>query len=338
MQIQENQFLKNLTTFKIGGKIDFFIDIKNIDELKEALAFAKKKKIPFKIIGGGSNILASDEGYKGLVIKNSIKGIEYTEREDGVRVVSGAGEVWDDLVGDTVERDLFGLENLSLIPGSVGASPIQNIGAYGSEVKQTIEWVEVCNAQTGDVKKIPNTECEFAYRNSVFKKEENNHLIVTRVSFLLQKKGLTFIGYRDLADYFVRRGVAKATPKEVRKAVIEIRTLKMPDLNKVGTAGSFFKNPVVTSEEYDGLKKRFPLIPGHAEDGAMKVSAAWIIDKLCNLKNLSVGDACVNKNQALVLINGGNATEKQIDSLAKKISQAVLEKTGIVLEREVRSI
>lgn len=280
MNIKTDQNLKDHTTFKIGGKIDFYTEIKNIADLKEALFFAEEKNIPFKIIGGGSNILANDNGFAGLVIKNNIKGIEYTEDKKGVHVSCGAGENWDYFVGQTVDQNLFGLENLSLIPGTVGASPIQNIGAYGAEVKKIIEWVEVFNAKTKKIKKFLNKECNFSYRNSIFKKRENEHLIVTRVSFLLQKNGSTFIGYRDLADYFVRRGIARATPVEVREAVIEIRTMKMPDLTKIGTAGSFFKNPVVTSEEYEALKKRFSGIPGHAEEGSMKVSAAWIIDKL----------------------------------------------------------
>lgn len=338
MEIIYGKKLKELTTFRIGGEIDFYTEIESVANLKEALTFAKEKDIPIVVVGGGSNILANDEGFRGLVIKNNISGISFDEDKVGVHVISGAGVDWDELVGETVRKNLFGLENLSLIPGSVGASPIQNIGAYGAEVKQTIEWVEVFDIKAEELKKLSNEECEFAYRHSIFKTEKGKDLIVLRVCFLLQKKGDTFIGYRDLADYFVRRGIARANPKEVRDAVIKIRTKKLPDTNKLGTAGSFFKNPVVSSQEYDALKEKFPMMPGHAEEGAMKVSAAWIIDNLCSMRGVCVGDACVHKNQALVIVNKNSATKKQVDELAQKIINCVHEKTGIKLEREVRSI
>ena len=338
LSIEKNIYLKDHTTFRIGGPVDFFVTVSSVDELKEALLFARNKNIPWKLLGGGSNILASDRGYKGLVIKNEIKGIEWREEIDSTLVVSGSGENWDYLVGETVDRGYVGLENLSLIPGTVGAAPIQNIGAYGAEVKQTIEWVEVLDTKSGEVKQISNSECKFGYRDSIFKHKEGEDLIIIRVAFRLSKKGNTFIGYRDLADHFVRLGIARATPSEIREAVIGIRTMKLPDLAVEGTAGSFFKNPVVTSDQFDELKKKFPDLPGHAEGGAMKLSAGWIIDKLLDMKGVCVNDACVHKNQALVIVNKGNATTEDVNELANQIAQKVKEKLGVEIEREVREI
>lgn len=338
MKIQENILLKDHTTFRIGGKADFFVEVNTIDELKEAILFSKKDKIPFIVIGGGSNILASDSGFRGLVIRNNIKGIEWKTDGDFVSVISNAGESWDYLVDLTVKEGLFGLENLSLIPGSVGASPIQNIGAYGAEVKQTIDWVEAMDTEKMELIVLNSKQCEFGYRDSIFKHEIGKKYIVTRVAFKLKRSGDTFIGYHDLADYFVRRGIARATPKEVRDAVIEIRTNKLPDIRVEGTAGSFFKNPIVTRERFDELKKMFSDISGYASDGAMKISAGWIIDKLLGLKGYFEGDAGVHPKQALVLVNKGNATAKDIKNLAEKIEKMTKEKIGIELEREVREI
>jgi len=337
MDIKKNISLKKYTTFRIGGDARYFVEVCSVDELVDAVKFSKENRIPFVVLGGGSNLLISDNGYDGLVIKNLISGIEWVEDEKTVLVTSGAGENWDELVRQTVDKNLFGLENLSLVPGSVGASPIQNIGAYGVEVKRTIERVEVLDTRTLEIKNLTNRECEFGYRDSIFKKEEGSSYVVTKVTFKLQKEGLTFIGYRDLADYFVRIGIAKATPKEVRDAVVEIRTLKLPDVTKVGTAGSFFKNPVITKEKFEKLKETYPDITGHAEDGLIKISAGWMIDKLCNMRGVCVGDACVHDRQALVIVNKGNATKKDVDDLAIKIINAVKEKTNIELEREVRT-
>jgi len=336
LAIKTDVHLKDLTTFRLGGPAEYTVDITNLDELREALLFAQKEHISFKVIGGGSNILAKDAGMKGLLIRNHIKGIKYTSEADYVFVSAGAGESWDALVADTVEKGLFGLENLSLIPGTVGASPIQNIGAYGVEVKKTIHSVEVYDVQESVITHFSNAECQFGYRDSIFKRPGGERYIVLRVTFRLKETGDTFIGYRDLADYFVRIGIARATPAEVREAVIEIRTAKLPDTTKVGTAGSFFKNPVVTSEQFDELKKKFPDLPGYAEDGAMKISLGWVLDKMLNMRGVCMGDACVHDRQALVIINKGNATSSDVDMLAQDIEKKVVELLGINIEREVR--
>ncbi len=338
MNIQNNILLAEKTTFRIGGIAKFYTEVFSLEDLKEAINFSKKEKIPFVVIGGGSNLLINDKDFNGLVIKNSILGIEWNDLGEKISVSACSGENWDNLVSLTVERGLFGFENLSLIPGSVGASPIQNIGAYGAEVKQTIESVEAFDTEKMEIISFTNKECKFGYRDSIFKKPENKKYIVTRVNYILQKSGDTFIGYTDLADYFVRRGIARATPKEVREAVIYIRTNKLPDIKKVGTAGSFWKNPVVTRERFDELKKIFPEIPGHATEGAMKLSAGWIIDKILGLKGYCIGDACVSEKQALVLVNKGKATYEDINNLAKKIETETKEKINISLEREVREI
>ena len=339
MEIKQKISLDSYTTFHIGGKADFLVDVYTIDEIKEAISFAQAKKIPFTVVGGWSNILVADEGYRGLIIQMKMYGIEWTlENDNDVVCICGAGEVWDNVVKQSVEKGLFGLENLSLIPGTVGATPIQNIGAYGAEVKRVIESVTVYDTRKNTERVLMNKECKFGYRDSIFKHEEGKNLIVTKVTYRLKKRGDTFIGYRDLADYFVTRGIARATPAEVREAVIEIRTKKLPDVKKLGNAGSFFKNPVVTSEHFDELKKQYPHISGHASDGAMKLSAAWLIDKLCNMKGVCVGDACVHDQQALVIINKGKANAHDVLALADLIIKNVKEKIGIELEKEVQMI
>lgn len=204
MKITENQSLKELTTFKTGGEARYFCSVETEDELIEAIGFSKKNKIPFFILGGGSNILVSDKGFLGIVIKIEIKGIKYEENDSKVKAIVGAGENWDDFVADTVDKGYYGLENLSLIPGTVGASPVQNIGAYGSEVKDTIESVYVLDVKEDQYLTFNNKECEFAYRDSIFKHEKNRYIVIS-VTFNLQKDGKLNLTYKDVKDYFNKR-------------------------------------------------------------------------------------------------------------------------------------
>ncbi len=340
MNIQENISLKELTTFKVGGNARFFCIAKNEKELLEALDFAKKNKMRFFILGGGSNILISDEGFDGIVIKMENKGIDFDYKDNGeVYVNVASGENWDNLVNETVEKELYGLENLSYIPGTVGASPVQNIGAYESEVKDTIYSVRVYDTKSGEFLDLENEKCNFSYRNSLFKKEKNRYIVIS-VTFRLKRDGEVNISYKDLREYFNLKNDNKPSLVEVRNAVIDIRKNKLPDINMVGTAGSFFKNPIIDREKAEELKDKYSNLPVYETEDKdrVKVSLAWIIDHICEYKNVRKGNVGIYKNQALVIVNEGDATAEEIIDFVNDIKKIVKEKTDIEIEMEVEQI
>ncbi len=342
MKIAENVSLKNLNTFKIGGNARYFCEIFSVNDIKVALKFAKEKKLPIFILGGGSNVLISDDGFYGLVIKNSILGLELSELEDDKNIVllkAGAGENWDDLVQFCVEKSLYGLENLSAIPGTVGASPVQNIGAYGAEVKDCIKKVFAINIDTLEEKIFENIECQFAYRNSFFKTKEGRRFIITAVIFKLSRKAEINFNYKDIKEYFEKEGIKNPSLKELREAVILIRAQKLPDLKKFGTAGSYFKNAIISKEKFIELKTQYPLLPEFSVGVDMvKVPTAWILDSICSLKGFKLGNVGLYEKQPLVFVNYGNGTAEEIISLEKKVGNTVFEKTGIKIESEVEKI
>jgi UDP-N-acetylmuramate dehydrogenase len=344
MHIQENIPLKNLTTFRIGGPARFFCVATTVEELQQAITFAKKNNLAIFPLGGGSNILVSDSGFSGLVIKIEIKGIQKTEEKNNaeniVEVIAGAGEDWDALVAYAVENNLHGIENLSLIPGTVGAAPVQNIGAYGMEAKDAIQNVEVVDLETGEVKNMSNAECLFSYRDSIFKKPEGKKYIITRVAFNLTTTGELITSYKDIAEYIKNNNLKpeEVTLKKIRDIVIDVRTKKLPDVKHIGTAGSFFKNPVISKSEFNNLKLKYPELPGRDAGDSIKISAAWVLDNVCGFKGYKEGNVGVYKNQALVLVNFGNATSQEIKTLAEKMIESVKEKTGITLVPEVQVI
>jgi len=347
MTIQENVLLAPYTTFRIGGAARFFVQVKSLADVREAYDFARGKNptgktLPIFILGGGSNLLVSDAGFDGLVIKNEIKGIEFEKKGDDWIVSAGAGEKWDDLVAVTVEKGLFGLENLSWIPGTVGAAPVQNIGAYGAEAKDTIDWVEVYNPTNGKIERLANADCNFGYRDSIFKHERKNNIIL-RVTFLLRKNGKLSTEYKDIKNYFAEKGTGSVeilpTLENVRKAVIEIRTKKLPDLTKYGTAGSFFKNAVISKSQYEDLVAKYPGLPLFPVDEKnVKVPTAWILDNICGFKGVRRGAAGVYQNQALVLVNFGGAAAQDIKNLANEMIASVKQKTGIIISPEVEMV
>jgi UDP-N-acetylmuramate dehydrogenase len=316
--IRENIPLRDLTTFRIGGPARFFCEVYTEGDLIEAVSFAQKKCAGrFFVLGGGSNVLVSDAGFGGLVICMKIKGIIFSDEnswKNGITTV-GAGEEWDSFVKKTIEDGYGGLENLSLIPGTVGAAPVQNIGAYGTEVAAAIFSVRAYDTETGTWKLFKKDECEFKYRDSFFKKTKNSsgqaRYIITEVSFTLSKGAKPNISYKDIHDYFEKKGTTEPSLVQVREAVISIRKVKLPDIAVVGTAGSFFKNPIIKVEDFEALKKRYPDLPGFSEKtnpGFIKVPLAWIIDTICGYRGISQGNVGTYKNQALVLVNNGNAT------------------------------
>ncbi len=338
MKIINNYSLKELTTFKIGGPAKYFCIAKSEDEIIEAIGFSKKNKIPFFVLGGGSNILVDDKGFDGLVIKIELMGIKYEEKDNFVKATVGAGENWDNFVADTVERGYCGLENLSMIPGTVGASPVQNIGAYGSEVKDTIESVYVLDVKKDEYITFTNSQCDFSYRDSIFKQEKNRYIVLS-VIFNLSKKLKLNLEYKDLKEYFSRRNLSSPTLKQVRNAVINIRTEKLPNLQEYGTAGSFFKNAIVSLAKAKELVEKYPEIILHpVNDKKVKVPLAWILDNICEFKGKRKGNVGVYKNQALVLVNYGNATAEEITNLAQEMVDSVYEKTGIEIFPEVEYV
>ncbi|MFA6294935.1 MAG: UDP-N-acetylmuramate dehydrogenase [Candidatus Paceibacterota bacterium] len=337
MIIQENISLAQYTTFRIGGPARYFCVVTNEDELAEAVTFAKDKKLNILVIGGGSNLLISDGGFNGLVIKIEIKGV----KEHGMQdmdyelITAGAGEDWDELVEKLVNKSLYGLENLSSIPGTVGASPVQNIGAYGVEVSSVISSVHALDKKTMKFVELSNTDCHFSYRNSLFK-EEKGRFIITGVTYKLSRKGGVNIEYRDLKEYFGNKVTDSPSPIEVRQAIVEIRKNKLPDWRKFGTAGSFFKNPIITIEQFEQLKGKYPEIPGYLEaDGRVKISLGWVLDKLCDVKGFTIGNVGTYEKQALVIVAKSGATASEVLAFSNELIHRVKDKTGIDIEGEV---
>jgi UDP-N-acetylmuramate dehydrogenase len=336
--IYENSSLKKYNTFGLNYKADYLIHIGSEDQAASIFNGSLPCLRPVMVLGGGSNILFTSD-FKGTILYPEIEGIKIEENESShgyVIVSAGAGVNWDAFVEWTVNNDFGGLENLSLIPGKVGATPIQNIGAYGVEVKDLITQVRSISTDDGALRIFTNSECEFGYRNSIFKNALKGKYLVTRVSFKLTSNTVLNLSYGSLKDEVGKLGVVNL--KNVRQAVINIRQSKLPDPEIIGNAGSFFKNPVVESSIAIKLKKTFPSMPSYPDsEGYMKLASGWLIDQ-CGWKGIRRGDAGVHDKQALVLVNYGNATGKEIYDLSEEIRESVFNKFGIWLEREVEII
>ncbi len=337
-QIRENISLKHLNTFGIEAHAKFYTEINSLNELKELIQnkiFNDSEKL---IVGGGSNMLFT-KNFDGIVLKNNLKGIEVIKEEDDfVEVRSAAGEVWHDFVMWCINKNYGGLENLSLIPGCVGASPMQNIGAYGVEIKDVFLELEAHDITTGEKQTFNKAQCKFGYRESVFKHELKNKFIITSVTFRLSKKPKVNTSYGAIEAELQVMKVNDPGIKEVSQAVINIRSSKLPDPKVIGNAGSFFKNPEVDKTVFQSLKIRFSgLVAYEMENGKYKLAAGWLIEK-AGLKGYVSGHAAVHDKQALVLVNKGHATGKEIYDLSEHVLQTVFGKFGIQLEREVNII
>jgi UDP-N-acetylmuramate dehydrogenase len=325
------------TTFKTGGLARYFCTVTTPSELKAAVDFAHAKRLPFFVLGGGSNVLASDAGYAGVVIKIALTGREYIPKTESlVEVTCAAGEVFDDVVSDTVGRGLWGLENLSHIPGTVGATPVQNVGAYGTEVADTIVSVTTFDTERLCTVVLDAASCAFGYRDSLFKQAAGKRYIITAVTFVLSRIPQPQLEYADLKALTLT-GVP--TLGDIQTTIIAIRSAKFPDWNIVGTAGSFFKNPVVVREVATPLIEKFPALPTYAaRDGYVKVSLGYILDKVCGLKGYCENLISLYEKQALVLVAGPGATTTEIEQFAAHIEKKVFEETNIIIEREVTSL
>jgi UDP-N-acetylmuramate dehydrogenase len=312
-----------------------FVSVENVDELKEILRSETAKSNDLLILGGGSNLLLT-QNIDALVIKMSIKGIKIEkETEENVWVSAFAGENWHEFVLKTLEMNYYGLENLSLIPGCVGASPMQNIGAYGVEIKDYFDHLEALNLETLEIESFDNASCEFGYRESVFKRKYKGKYIITKVFFKLNKKYQTNTSYGAIEQELSKMGIDAPTPKDVSNAVISIRKSKLPDPKEIGNSGSFFKNPVVSIELYQKIKNQFPEVVSYLVDEQnYKLAAGWLIDN-AGWKGKTIGNYGVHKLQALVLVNYGGATGKEIYDLSEAIILSIKEKYGVTLEREV---
>ncbi len=336
IKIQENEALIDRNTFHVPATARYYVEIGDADSVSEFLASDLAGKHRMFILGGGSNVLFTGD-LDGIVLHPAIKGIEtVSEEDDYVIVRAGAGENWDDFVDYCVANNWGGIENLSLIPGTVGASPIQNIGAYGMEVMDVIDAVEGFFIKERKPFRLKAKDCMFSYRNSLFKTELKDRVIITRVSYRLHKKPLFNTRYPDLEKEL--NNYDETTIANIRKAIITIRTNKLPDPSEQGNAGSFFKNPVVTKSQAESLKRFYPGMPEYAlKEGSVKLSAAWLIDQ-CGWKGKSCGKAATHKKQPLIIINRGGATGKEIYDCALKIQKSVMNHFAIRLEMEVNVI
>jgi UDP-N-acetylmuramate dehydrogenase len=335
IEILDQVPLAPYTTLKVGGNSKYLVKVDSAEQLTKVQQFAKQTAAPLFIMGGGSNVLVSDEGFSGLTIHNCILGITYTPIDDAtVQVKVGAGESLDALVADAVSRGYWGLENLSHIPGTVGAAPIQNVGAYGVEMSDVVVSVTAFSMHTGEYKTFMNDECNFAYRDSYFKTNDGRCWVVTTVTFELSTERNPLLSYGDLQNL----DSDTVSLIKIREAVITVRSGKFPDWEQVGTAGSFFKNPIITSELHDQLRAQYPDVPTFLSlDGCYKISLGWILDKVCGLRGYQQGQVGLYKNQALVLINNGDSAAA-IKDFVTTIQAEVFKRTGVTIEPEVRYI
>lgn len=338
MEIKENYPLKSFNTFGINASCRYFTEFVNIENLKNTLEHPLAKSNQILVLGGGSNILFTKD-FNGLVIKNNISGIEkIKEDEHYVYIKAGAGVNWHSFVMYCIENNLAGVENLSLIPGNVGASPMQNIGAYGVEVKDVIESVHGVFLEDLHEFSLSNNECKFAYRESIFKHELKNKAVITHVIYRLNKTPKFNTTYGAIEQELEKMGVKTLSIKAISDAVCNIRRSKLPNPSEIGNAGSFFKNPTVDKVIFERLKNQFTDIPNYPQaDGSVKLAAGWLIEQ-CGWKGFRKDDYGVHKLQALVLVNYGNAKGGDIYRLSEDILLSVNEKFGIRLEREVNII
>jgi len=337
--MQENFSLQPFNTFGVEAYSKYFIEVHTIDELKEAIAFSTSNNLPLLLLGGGSNILLTKD-FSGLAIKLNLKGItEESVDENQVWLTAKAGENWHEFVLYCLNKNYGGLENLSLIPGNVGTSPMQNIGAYGTEIKDVFVTCKALDLESLDVKSFNLEECRFGYRDSIFKQEGKGRYVILEVTFkLTTEHHYIKTEYGAILSELKKLGLENPTIQDVSKAVIHIRQSKLPDPKEIGNAGSFFKNPTIPLRQFKELQQKFENIQGYPNGDFVKVPAGWLIEQ-SGWKGKQIGNVASHQLQALVIVNAtGNATGKEIFDFSTQIIQSVKEKYDIELEREVNII
>lgn len=320
-------------TFGIEARCRRFLEYASVEEAQQVAMVLRESASPYIIIGGGSNLLLTQD-FEGIVVHAAIKGVDREE----TRIVCGSGEVWDDVVDYCVSHRLYGAENLSLIPGDVGASAVQNIGAYGAEVSNLIAEVEAVEIATGEVRVFQNVECDYGYRQSRFKQAWRNRYLITHVTYQLQSDFIPHLDYGNIRAELERQGISHPTAQQLRQTIISIRNAKLPDPKVLGNAGSFFVNPIVSKKKYEQLAVQYHGMPHYTiDDTHEKIPAGWMIDQ-CGWKGKTMGRAGVHDMQALVLVNRGGATGQEIVDLCRAIQHDVKEKFGIEIHPEVNIV
>jgi len=341
MEIQQNVPLAPFTTLGVGGPARFFAEALTVDEVREAVDFAKSHDAPLCVLGGGSNLVIADSGWPGLVLKVGIPGINHRHGRGTAYFDVGAGETWDDFVAAAVQHYCSGVECLSGIPGSVGGTPVQNVGAYGQEVSDTIDSVTALDLQNGQDEEFEKEECNFAYRSSFFNTAAKGRYIILRVSFALTHNGAPHLAYADLKKYF--EGKSQPSLADIRQAVLEIRASKAmlirPGDEDSRSAGSFFKNPILSAEEFDALNRKAQSlglqIPSYPALAAQrKVPAAWLVENSGFIKGYGNGHVGISRKHALAIVNRGGASAAEIVRFKDEIQQRVQEHWGVRLEME----
>lgn len=337
MKDERNYSLKAHNTFGIEARCSRYIEFEDDYEAVEVARILRDSKLPYIIIGGGSNLLLTKD-FEGIVVRSGVKGYCFDEDFSCERMTCGSGETWDDMVVASIRAGYYGMENLSLIPGDVGASAVQNIGAYGVEASMLICCVSMIEIPTGKTWMIGNDECEYGYRQSRFKKDWKNRFLITRVTYVLSTSFQPHLDYGNIRQELNRRGLVEPTAQQLRDVIIDIRNAKLPDPKVEGNAGSFFMNPIVTKARYEKLVAKFPELPHYRVDSRhVKIPAGWMIEQ-CGWKGKSLGRAGVHDKQALVLVNRGGATGAEIVALSDAIRNDVKEKFDIDIQPEVNII
>lgn len=327
--------LAPLTTLGVGGTARFFIEAYTEKDIENAIALARRHTLPLFTLGGGSNVLVSDAGIEGVVLKMAMRDIIF-KSDDETLLIAGAGTPWEDVVNSAGARGLFGIENLAGIPGTIGGAVVQNIGAYGAELKNIFEYADVIDSTNGSYRRITRVEAAFAYRTSFFK--EHREHIITRIALRLAQHAKPNISYTDLARASAE-GIPLTTPDEIARTVRAIRSKKFPCIPGEGTVGSFFKNPIISNELFASLARRFPDLPAFPqEQNGVKVSLAWILDHVLSLKGFTKGFVRLYEEHPLVLVARTGARATEVDAFAREIEERVFAATGIAIEREVEML
>lgn len=343
--LRENEQLARFTTLGLGGTARFFCEARSIECLQAGVRWAREQNLPLLILGGGSNIVISDSGFRGLALRVAVKGISIETSGEWATVKAGAGEEWDDLVALCVASQLAGFECLSGIPGSVGATPIQNVGAYGQEISETMERLSALDLVTREITEISRDECQFGYRASRFKRQDQNRFIITQVEYRLRVQGKPAIRYAELERYFAERGISAPSLADAREGVIAIRRRKAMVIDPADTdsrsVGSFFVNPVVTRDEYEEIRSRASSfisdtekMPAFPSGDRIKLSAAWLIEQSGFEKGHEHGNVGISTKHALAIVNRGGGTAREVLHLAEEIKSRVRDRFGIALDVE----